>query len=177
MLGVWGLGADISWNLRILVLLKYPVIVAAPCVRTLVCDLQLRISWFNQRSFRVGFVVNKMVWEQTFLWVFRSFPCQCHSTKAPHSFIHPPQKLYTINNDPKRYKVCCPFQHFHIWSVQTHGWTNMANLIRTFFLNKISWAGMIMTGKSGTGGKGRISGNFPLWIGPSDSGTDYLQKS
>jgi len=34
-----------------------------------------------------------------------------------------------------------------------------------------------MTGKSGTGGKGRISGNIPLRIGPSDSGTGYLQKS
>ena len=33
-----------------------------------------------------------------------------------------------------------------------------------------------MNGKSETGGKGRTSGNIPLWIGPSDSGTGYLQK-
>jgi len=38
------------------------------------------------------------------------------------------------------------------------------------------WAGLIKNGKSGTGGKGRMSGNIPLWIGPSDSGTGYLPK-
>jgi len=32
-----------------------------------------------------------------------------------------------------------------------------------------------MNGKSGTGGKGWISGNIPLWIGPSDCGTGYLR--
>jgi hypothetical protein len=30
--------------------------------------------------------------------------------------------------------------------------------------------------KEGKGGKGRISGNIPLWTGPSGSGTGYLQK-
>jgi hypothetical protein len=33
-----------------------------------------------------------------------------------------------------------------------------------------------MNGKSGTGGKGQISGNIPLRIGASESGTGYLQK-
>ena len=47
--------------------------------------------------------------------------------------------------------------------------------ISTIFLAKFDyngptlWAGLIMNGKSGTGGKGWISGNIPLWIGPSDS--------
>jgi hypothetical protein len=33
-----------------------------------------------------------------------------------------------------------------------------------------------MNRKSGTRGKGLISGNIPLCIGQSDSGTGYLQK-
>jgi len=33
-----------------------------------------------------------------------------------------------------------------------------------------------MNGKLGVGGKGRIQGNIPLWIGPHKTGTIYLQK-
>ena len=35
---------------------------------------------------------------------------------------------------------------------------------------------LIMNGKSGTRGKGRISGNIPLWIGPSAFRTGCVQK-
>jgi len=38
-----------------------------------------------------------------------------------------------------------------------------------------TWVMLIMRGKLETGEKGRISWNIPLWIGPSDSGTSYLQ--
>ena len=49
-------------------------------------------------------------------------------------------------------------------------------LLVTDYNGPTIWALLIMKGKSGKGGKGRISGNIPLWIGPSDSGTGYLQK-
>jgi hypothetical protein len=38
------------------------------------------------------------------------------------------------------------------------------------------WAGLIINGKSGTRGKGQTSGNIPLWKGPFDPGTGYMQK-
>jgi len=71
----------------------------------------------------------------------------------------------------QRRKISRTYAHFKAYS-GTRAWQAIGDRLQWPYY----WASLIMDGKSGTGSIGRISENIPLWIGPFDSGTGYLQK-
>jgi hypothetical protein len=75
-------------------------------------------------------------------------------------------------------KHCYSVERYHIYVLSSkHTLENGRGRLQvTDYNGPTIWAGLIMNGKSVTEGKGRISGNIPLWLGPSDSGTGHLYK-
>jgi hypothetical protein len=61
-----------------------------------VADFSPRRFRFDHRPVHVRFVMDKVALRQVFPQYFR-FPCQYHSTNAPHSFIHLPPTLYNVS--------------------------------------------------------------------------------
>src|SRR5215470_2496546 len=53
-----------------------------------------------------------------------SFPCQCHSTNAPYSFIHLPPTLYTVFLPVLQFP---PSVSFHQCSISIHSSTCCSN--------------------------------------------------